>query len=711
MNPLEFGKLIEQFDNKFIIQLNTNNIVTIKQIDNENYVKFYRKGDLMFEFRDTQISENTFIRNISDTRFTFKDNKLISSEIKILQVDQSRYIKIYESITPLNYNNIIKFLENTKIYKNYKAELFILFELFLIFLVFIIFFVIFPEDTAAATLSSINIQKLRKVSPKYIWNDAIFNINNKVFSKSFFEKISSQFLNKIKNHFSEDSHMFILLKIKYSNGKYSSIGKVQRINKTDFSWYIDFILENIKDKSEYYNETQIDSIIFSYGFKTGKVPNKDNLNYNVTFQNYKKNNLQISMDAINYGRIIKTNNLENGILYILQNDKGQTITFNKFDLYNEVEFFKSGINLVKFKDVFINENKFMRIIDNKKFWFENGKQILFTSEIKTKFILKTAKSKNLVNNFITLDIETYIDNNTLIPYLISFYDGKISLSFWIGDYENVENMILDCLKSIFIRKYNGYKVYVHNLAKFDIIFLLKYLVKIVNVQPVIHNDRIISLKINYGKNGEYQIEFKDSYLLLISSLKDLCEGFKVEKVKSLFPHLFVNENNLKYIGEIPDIKYFIKVNKDDYNKYKTNFKDKWNLKLEAVKYCEIDCISLYQVIFKFNNMIFDLFSKNIHNYPTLPSLAFAIFRSNFMKEENIPQLSGKIAKDIREGYTGGAVDVYIPQSKPGVILKGLDVNSLYPSRMKSCLMPVGFPTYFKGDIRAIDPNAFGFFYC
>jgi hypothetical protein len=110
-------------------------------------------------------------------------------------------------------------------------------------------------------------------------------------------------------------------------------------------------------------------------------------------------------------------------------------------------------------------------------------------------------------------------------------------------------------------------------------------------------------------------------------------------------------------------------------------------------------------------MIFDLFSKNIHNYPTLPSLAFAIFRSNFMKEENIPQLSGKIAKDIRSGYTGGAVDVYIPQSKPGVIVKGLDVNALYPSQIKIRKMPVGFPTYFLGDIRAIDPNAFGFFYC
>jgi hypothetical protein len=110
-------------------------------------------------------------------------------------------------------------------------------------------------------------------------------------------------------------------------------------------------------------------------------------------------------------------------------------------------------------------------------------------------------------------------------------------------------------------------------------------------------------------------------------------------------------------------------------------------------------------------MIFNLFSKNIHRYPTLPSLAFAIFRSNFMNEENIPQLSGKIAREIRQGYTGGAVDMYIPKPPIGVIVKGLDVNSLYPKQMFDKLMSIGFPTFFKGNIRAIDPNAFGFFYC
>jgi hypothetical protein len=110
-------------------------------------------------------------------------------------------------------------------------------------------------------------------------------------------------------------------------------------------------------------------------------------------------------------------------------------------------------------------------------------------------------------------------------------------------------------------------------------------------------------------------------------------------------------------------------------------------------------------------MIFNLFSKNIHQYPTLPSLAFAIFRSNFMKENIIPQLSGQIAEDIRAGYTGGSCDVFIPQSKPGVKIKVLDVNALYPSQMKLQQMPIGQPTYFEGNIRSINSNAFGFCYC
>jgi hypothetical protein len=49
MNPEEFGKIIDQYDNKHIVQLNTTNVAVIKKIDKDNFVKFFRKGELILE--------------------------------------------------------------------------------------------------------------------------------------------------------------------------------------------------------------------------------------------------------------------------------------------------------------------------------------------------------------------------------------------------------------------------------------------------------------------------------------------------------------------------------------------------------------------------------------------------------------------------------------------------------------------------------------
>jgi hypothetical protein len=78
-----------------------------------------------------------------------------------------------------------------------------------------------------------------------------------------------------------------------------------------------------------------------------------------------------------------------------------------------------------------------------------------------------------------------------------------------------------------------------------------------------------------------------------------------------------------------------------------------------------------------------------------------------MDEENIPKLTDNIAADIREGYTGGSTDMFIPYGKN---IKCYDVNSLYPSVMINQDMPIGKIESFNGDIRKIDPSAFGFFY-
>src|SRR6267142_144255 len=282
-------------------------------------------------------------------------------------------------------------------------------------------------------------------------------------------------------------------------------------------------------KSEYYNETQIDSFIISYGFKEGIISEKNIIKSDLSFQKYKNNNLVISFNPLDFGKVLTINKLVNETLYILQTKDNLITKILSSENQNSIEIFKDADLIIKFIDFKLSENKFVRIIENKKYYFENNKQILFSKENNSKFIRVLPKSNKLANNFITLDIETYIKNNVLIPYCISIYDGKIAYSYFISDFKDSQDLILTALKSILTRKYNGYNVYMHNMAKFDIIILL-------------------------------------------ASLDKLTKGFIVETLKSIFPFLFVNEDNLDYIGEVPEFKYFYNnIKLSEYNNYISKF--------------------------------------------------------------------------------------------------------------------------------------------
>jgi len=293
-------------------------------------------------------------------------------------------------------------------------------------------------------------------------------------------------------------------------------------------------------KSEYYNETQINSFIISFGFKDGKINDKNIVNSNLNFKNYNNNNkLVISFNPLDFGKVLSKTELENETLYILQNKENLIIKILNSENKNIIEIFKEANQIIKFEDFKLSESRFVRIIGNKKYYFENNEQILFSKNLKTKFISNLGKTNKLINNFITLDIETYIKDNILIPFCISIYDGKIISSYYLSNYKNSEELIISALTSIMVRKYNGYNIYIQNLAKFDIIFLFKYLVKLGQVKPIIHNGRIISINLNFGNNYKYSLQFKDSYLLLLSSLRNLTKSFNVEIQKSIFPYPFV----------------------------------------------------------------------------------------------------------------------------------------------------------------------------
>lgn len=184
-------------------------------------------------------------------------------------------------------------------------------------------------------------------------------------------------------------------------------------------------------------------------------------------------------------------------------------------------------------------------------------------------------------------------------------------------------------------------------------------------------------------------------------------GFNVEE-KGQFPILFSRTNNLNYVGPLPDIQYFKEISKDDYENLKLEAGEQWNFKEESIRYCEQDCRTLYQILIKYNELVYSLFSMNIWKYPTLPSLSFACYRaSEDIEKYRIPLTIGNVFKNIQAGYTGGATDVYIPYSNKPVYV--YDKNSLYPFSMLTKMMPVGLIKYFEGDITQIDPKAFGFF--
>lgn len=149
----------------------------------------------------------------------------------------------------------------------------------------------------------------------------------------------------------------------------------------------------------------------------------------------------------------------------------------------------------------------------------------------------------------------------------------------------------------------------------------------------------------------------------------------------------------------------------------------WNFRDESIKYCKLDCQCLHEILVKFNELIFNEFNINIHKLLTLPALTMRIFLSKYMPTNSIYQLHGIVEKNIRQSYTGGSVDLYIPHNKIGNFIESneyetiyqYDANALYPSVMTNDLMPPpigrGKPIAFQGDIRKIEPDAYGFFFC
>jgi len=552
------------------------------------------------------------------------------------------------------------------------------------------------------------------------WNNLEIKLKNPILiTKGLLKSNINKFWDEKMNHLDDNHHILFILRLRFENNEVVSASTLKKIDKNSKDDLIEYLYDRLTAvSSETYTTKPVKSIIFSYGIREGVIDqftsDISTTNINKKYQIFYNNKLPIVNSGLpnEYGKILSSNNnkytifVDNKILIILDSDLKDNQQINK------IKYIKNGREIANWIDTVIGENSIMREIGKSIYYYENMELVLIRVIKKSKPIEKIKINKSLINKIITMDLETVLIDNIHVPYLLSWFDGNITNSYYIESLDPVTieleilRMINRAITDICIRKYNNYKIYFHNFSKFDGYFLVKYLAKIGICDPIIHKGKIISLNFSYNN---YNIVFKDSYLLLPSSLRKLGKSFNVNSLKGIFPY---GLSDINYIGDVPDIKYFSKINIDEYNKYKDSFNNNiWNFRKEAKKYCELDCKSLFEILSKFNSLIFNRFKLNINKYPTLPSLSFAIFRSQYLNEDSIHMLSGDIANYIRQGYTGGACDMYKPRPVDNRKIFGYDVNSLYPTVMSKNKLPIGNPTYFSGDITKIDKNAFGFFYC
>ena len=300
-------------------------------------------------------------------------------------------------------------------------------------------------------------------------------------------------------------------------------------------------------------------------------------------------------DMLLYGRIVTFHDeSKEGYIkktYTVQPEKGKNTyyivqTGNEVVRRNEVKVFKNGLTLFSYTDMAASEqNLWIRTFNEKEYVYDKENNLVVMSQDKkiSKFIESIGKDSERETNFVTLDIETFKDKDysndanshsgclstTLTPYVICYHTGSQSQSFNLSDYSLPGDMLKACFLSLFeyhknsaalaynkekaleldnekensVTKkykkslYTNLNCYVHNLAKFDGVFLLARLIELVSKEDLKitrNKDRIIQIKIrlnikvkNKGRyvNKKIHITLLDSYQLLPASLLSLSTSF------------------------------------------------------------------------------------------------------------------------------------------------------------------------------------------
>lgn len=273
--------------------------------------------------------------------------------------------------------------------------------------------------------------------------------------------------------------------------------------------------------------------------------------------------------------------------------------------------------------------------------------------------LKAAKPPQKTQSFWTFDIETGSHGQLLDIGLYTDNEYYTTYTNWL-DFLNYLSTQTD--KAV---------IFGHNAGGFDSLNLLYHIlndgITIIDLTGSIVGGTLMTLKFTYKT---CEVEIRDSFLLLRSSLKKVLKAFGVTTQK-----LDVSDD---YISRMEDYKA----------EHATDY----------YKYLKHDVIGLHQALTIFQEQISKKYQVN-----TLPmsvaSLAMRVYKFNFLQHEiEIP--SDRHQELARESYTGGRCEYVGDGIKTRRKIGGenlqvyenvtvIDVNSMYPAMMLNNDYPTG----------------------
>nr|YP_009710657.1 DNA polymerase type B [Amanita inopinata]QFZ98606.1 DNA polymerase type B [Amanita inopinata] len=345
-----------------------------------------------------------------------------------------------------------------------------------------------------------------------------------------------KFFNDVHIYNLEEKQLFgIILRLKLVSGQIISITNLQRCTNKSFRNLLNLFKLYLDMRSSTYHQQKADQIIFSYHiFSSNYIDEKMNpeLQDSIISEDKKVSVIEEKPEEfmklnhfklpLTYGydfpfKFAKLNPqlINDDSIYELdfqnENDKFITRILDKVTKQIKLEFSDESLN---------RDNLFLRSSGEKEWVIINNKEVVLQRILdfnKSRAYIKTlGKSKKKDRKFLTLDIETYglkIKNDTqLIPFLISTYNGindTFKTKFLSKDYDSdMQNLLFELLK----KDYNNYKIYIHNLSRFDGIFLLKNVIKLsdkiaIKIEPLIRDGQMLSIKVKYGFKSENKFRY------------------------------------------------------------------------------------------------------------------------------------------------------------------------------------------------------------